>query len=130
MQNKFLGTGQAGFHPLRKIKVIISGLYFAVITDFSVAYKLVLSILFLIAAFYLRRWVDFEILLLATALVLMAEMFNTTVEALCDFVETQHNEKIRIIKDIAAAATGVAILVWFVVLSIELLRLWRFFIDS
>lgn len=127
MQNKFLGTGESGFHPVRKMKVIISGLYFAVITDFSVAYKLVLSVLFLIIAFSLRQWVDFEILLMATALVLLAEMFNTTIEALCDFVETQHNEKIKIIKDIAAAATGVAILVWLIVLLIELIRLWSFF---
>lgn len=127
MQNKFLGTGESGFHPIRKMRIILSGLYFAVITDFSVAYKLVLSILFLIIAFSLRQWVDFEILLIATALVLLAEMFNTTIEALCDFIETQHNEKIKIIKDIAAAATGVAILVWLIVLLIELIRLWSFF---
>lgn len=124
MRNKFLGTGEPGFRPLRKISVVISGLRFAVLYDFSVAYKLVLSILLLGAAFYFRLWVDFEILLLATALVLVAEMFNSTIEALCDFMETRQNEKIKIIKDIAAAATGVAIAVWFVTLLMELIHLW------
>jgi len=124
MRNKFLGTGEPGFHPLRKIKVIISGLRFAVLYDFSVAYKLVLSILLLSTAFYLRLWVDFEILLLATALVLITEMLNSTIEAICDFIEVRQNEKIKIIKDIAAAATGVAILVWLIVLMMELAHLW------
>ena len=55
---------------------------------------------------------------------LAAELFNTAIEALCDFVETRHDEKIRIIKDIAAAATGVAILAWWIVLAANLLDLW------
>jgi diacylglycerol kinase (ATP) len=124
MRNKFLGTGEPGFRPLRKIGVILSGLRFAVLYDFSVAYKLVLSSLLLGLAFYFRLWIDFEVLLLVTALVLVAEMFNSTIEAICDFMETRQNEKIRIIKDIAAAATGVAIMTWSVVLFMELIRLW------
>lgn len=130
MRNKFLGTGEPGFRPLRKISIIISGLRFAVLYDFSVAYKLVLSILFLSMAFYFRLWVDFEVLLLATALVLVAEMFNSTIEALCDFVETHQNEKIKVIKDIAAAATGVAITVWLLVLVMELAHFWPLLADS
>lgn len=43
MRNKFLGTGDAGYHPLRKIKVVLAGLRFAILYDFSVAYKMVLS---------------------------------------------------------------------------------------
>lgn len=124
MRNKFLGTGEPGFRPLRKISVVLSGLRFAVLYDFSVAYKLVLSALLLGIAFYFRLWVDFEVLLLVTALVLVAEMFNSTIEAICDFMETRQNEKIKIIKDIAAAATGVAIITWAIVLLMEFIRLW------
>lgn len=124
MRNKFLGTGEPGFRPLRKISVVLSGLRFAVLYDFSVAYKLVLSLLLLGIAFYFRLWVDFEVLLLVTALVLVSEMFNSTIEAICDFMETRQNEKIKIIKDIAAAATGVAIMTWAIVLLMEFIRLW------
>ncbi len=46
-------------------------------------------------------------------------MFNTTIEAMCDFIESDYNEKIGIIKDIAAVATGITIFVWLVVLAIE-----------
>jgi len=105
MRNKFLGTGDAGYHPLRKVRTVLSGLRYAVAYDFSVAYKLVLSVV-----------------VLATGLVLVAEMFNSAIEALCDFVEERHNEKIKVIKDIAAAAVGVTILMWVVVLAFELVE--------
>ena len=122
MRNKFLGTGQQGFRPLRKMRVALSGLRYAVLYDFAVSYKLVLSILVLTACFFYRQWLDFSLVLLVTGLMLVAEMFNTTIEALCDFMEPAHNEKIGIIKDIAAAATSVSILIWFIIIAIEVVR--------
>ena len=125
MHNKFLGTGEKGYHPLRKIGVCLSGLRYAVRYDFSVTYKLVLSLLVLAASFWLRQWLDFLMITAATALVLVAELFNSAIEALCDFIETDENEKIKVIKDIAAAAAGISILLWAVVLVVELSRLYR-----
>ena len=125
MHNTFLGTGEKGYHPLRKIGVCLSGLRYAVRYDFSVTYKLVLSLLVLAASFWLRQWLDFLMITAATALVLVAELFNSAIEALCDFIETDENEKIKVIKDIAAAAAGISILLWAVVLVVELSRLYR-----
>lgn len=123
MRHKFLGTGEAGYHPLRKIRTVISGLRYAVLYDWSVTYKLVVSVVVLAVAFAARAWVDFLLILVVTAFVLVAEIFNSAIEALCDFVETRHNEKIKVIKDIAAAGVGIAIFVWFIVLGVELGRL-------
>ena len=123
MRHTFLGTGEAGYHPLRKIRTVISGLRYAVLYDLSVTYKLILSVVVLMLAFAARSWVDFLLILVVTAFVLVAEIFNSAIEALCDFVETRHNEKIKIIKDIAAAGVGIAILVWLIVLGVELSRL-------
>ena len=123
MRNKFLGTGESGYHPLRKIKIIWSGLRFAVFYDFSVAYKMVLSLIILTLALLFQEWIDFELLLLATGLVLIAEMFNSAIEAVCDFLETRENEKIRAIKDIAAAAVGISIMLWLIVVISDLARL-------
>lgn len=116
MRNKFLNTGQPGFHPLRKVRVVLRGLRFAVATDFSVAYKLVLSLLMLIACIGFRDWIDVAAVLIATALMLIAEIFNTAIEALCDFVEARDDYRIGMIKDIAAAGVGLSILLWFIVL--------------
>jgi diacylglycerol kinase (ATP) len=52
---------------------------------------------------------------------------NSAIEALCDFVEERHNEKIKIIKDIAAAAVGISIVVWFVVCAVEVGEIWAQF---
>jgi len=123
MRNKFLDTGEPGFHPLRKLKIILSGFRFAVLYDFSVAYKVVLSAVVLAMAFAFRQWVDFAMILMATGLVLMAELFNSAIEAVCDFMETKENDKIRVIKDIAAAAAGVSIMVWLIVLITEIIHL-------
>ena len=126
MRNKFLGTGEAGYHPLRKLQVILSGFRFAVLHDFSVTYKVALSIVILAVAFMLRQWVDFMMILTATGLVLVAELFNSAIEAVCDFVETKENDKIRAIKDIAAAAVGISIFVWIIVLLTETPHLGTF----
>ena len=123
MRNKFLGTGTQGYHPLRKMQTVYSGLRYAVLFDFSVTYKLLLSVVLLTAAFFLREWIDVILVMLVTGLVLVAEIFNSAIEALCDFVEESHNEKIKIIKDISAAAVGVTIAMWFVVLCVEVFQM-------
>ena len=112
-----------GYDPIKKIKVVLKGLNSAVITDFSVAYKLVLSIPILIIACMLYRWVDLSIILLATGMMLLAELFNSAIEILCDFVEPQQNPQIGTIKDIAAAAVGIAIFVWAAILILEGIQL-------
>lgn len=120
MENKFLGTGEKGYHPLRKIKVVFNGLRFALLHDFSVLYKLILSIIIVIPAFIFSSLMDVTVIIVSTGVMLAAELFNTTIEAMCDFIESDYNEKIGIIKDIAAAATGITIFVWLVVLAIEM----------
>ena len=113
-----------GYHPFRNLNVIFSGLYIAVVTDFSVAYKVVLSVPVLAISFWFNRWIDANLILLAMGLMLISELFNSAIEVLCDFVEPQRNEQIRRVKDIAAAATGLSILVWAAILIIESIRLF------
>jgi len=127
VRHKFLGTGEPGYHPLRKFRTILSGLRYAVLYDFSVAWKLVFSLGVLVAAMITRDWIDAVLIIVVTALVLVAEIMNSAIEALCDFVETRHDEKIGIIKDIAAAGVGVAILAWVLVLGFELEEMLRRF---
>jgi len=125
MRNKFIGTGHQSLNPIRKLRVVFSGLRYAILNESSVAIEIILSSLVLTGCFYYRLWLDFSIVLVASGLMLVAEMVNTAIEALCDFVEPGHNEKIGIIKDVASAAVGISILVWSITLLIEVLRLWQ-----
>jgi diacylglycerol kinase len=90
--------------------------------DFSVAYKVFLSAILMAGFFYYRQWLDFGIVLIATGLVIISEVFNTAIEALCDFVEPEYNEKIGLIKDVSAGAVGISIFIWFIIISIEIYR--------
>ena len=125
MRHKFLGTGEPGYHPLRKIRTVFSGLRYAVLYDWSVTYKLILSAVVLVLAFVFRQWLDVLLILLATALVIAAEIFNSAIEAICDFMETRENPKIKVIKDMAAAAVGIAMLVWLVIIGSELIEVFN-----
>lgn len=126
MKNKFLDTGEKGYHPLKKIKVVVSGLRFAVLTDFSVMYKIVLSMIILIPTMMFNGPLDASIIVLSTGIMISAEIFNTAIEAICDFMKTDYDEKLGIIKDVSAAATGVTIIVWLFVLGIEIFEFWPF----
>jgi diacylglycerol kinase (ATP) len=118
-KNKFAGMKSQGYHPLRKLSAVHRGIRFAVLQDFSVTYKLGLSLVIMVASIYLRHWIDLAIIAMATASVLAAELFNTAVEATCDYIQPRHDEQIGMIKDVAAAAAGVCILVWAFILIYE-----------
>ena len=117
------------FRPIRKTKVALKGIYLALRSDFSVAYKVVLAVILMSGFFYFRQWVDFSLVLLATAFVVFAETFNTAIEELCDFIEPNENVKIGQIKDVAAGAVGISIAVWFIIILIEIYRAYQLFQD-
>jgi diacylglycerol kinase len=120
MRHKFLGIGEPGYHPIAKLRTVASGLRYAIVYDLSVAYKLGLSVPVIVAAFFLRERVDFLLIVVVTAFVLVAEIFNSAIEALCDVVQSQRDERIKVVKDIAAAGVGLAILAWVTVLAVEI----------
>jgi len=110
------------YDPLRKCRVALHGLRLAM-RDTAVAYKLLVSVVLLAVAFVQRSWVDFGLLLVATALVLAAELLNTAIEELCDYVQPDRAPQIGATKDIAAAAVGLCILAWMGVIVLEAWRL-------
>ncbi len=128
MRNKFLGTGEPGYRPVRKLLVILNGLKFSVLHDYSVAYKVVLSVITMVSSYYFEQWIDLMAILIVTGLMMVSELFNSSIEAICDFLVTEENKKIGIIKDISAAATGIAILVWMLVMFYEYYHILKLFL--
>ena len=110
------------YEPLRKWRVAWRGLRLA-LRDRSVLCTLLVSLLLLGLAFTQRAWVDFGLLVVATALVLGAELLNTAIEELCDVVEPQLSSRIAATKDIAAAGVGVCVVAWATVIALEGWRL-------
>jgi diacylglycerol kinase len=110
------------YDPLRKIRVAYQGLRLAM-RDKAVAYKAVLAAGLLAIALAQRAWLDFGLVLVTTTLVLAAELFNTAIEELCDYVQPERAPQIGATKDIAAAAVSVCMGAWVIVMLIEGLRL-------
>ncbi len=122
-QNGFMPVSQPRpYDPLRKCRVALHGLRLA-LRDKAVSYKLLVSVVMLSLAFVQRAWVDFGLLLVTTALVLAAELLNTAIEELCDYVQPERAPAIGATKDIAAAGVSLTILAWVGVLVLELWRL-------
>lgn len=110
----------ASYHPLRKIRLGMAGIKRAVILDFSVTYKLAVSIAGLAIAAVFETIFHVLFVLAVTGLMLMAEVFNTVVEALCDFIKPETDARIKNIKDMAAGASLITIVIWYLVLGIVL----------
>jgi diacylglycerol kinase len=43
---------------------------------------------------------------------MIAEIFNTALEELCDYVQPEYSQRIGRIKDMAAAAASIAVAIW------------------
>ena len=91
--------------------------------DRSVAWKVPLLVGVLSASIYYRNWVDVLVLVVATTTLLAAELLNTAIEDLCDFVEPRFDPRIGRIKDIAAAAVMICHGGWLAVVFFEAARL-------
>jgi len=59
---------------------------------------------------------------ITVALVFIAEIFNTAVEMMMDIVSTEHNVKIKLVKDIAA---GVVVITCVNALAVAYILFWR-----
>lgn len=120
---KFTDRLRRGFAVRRKLRVFWLGLQTAVVGDVSVTIQMTLSLLVLGVSIWLHEWVDVLLILIVTGYMLSAELFNTAIEAICDYVQPNHDPRIGAIKDIAAAATGFSVLVWTITLFFEVGRL-------
>ena len=106
-----------------KFRSAFSGIEYSVIRDHGVRYKVVLSIVFLLVALLFDDWFHFLWLLAVTGLMVVAEMFNSTVAALCDYIQPQYDALITGIKDMALAASWVAVFIWAINILIVLYEL-------
>ncbi len=101
-----------------------AGLHYAFTRDKSFMLAALLSGGVLAVTIALHDWVDVLIILLATGLVLMSELMNTAIERVCDLIESRSDERIGHVKDVAAAAAGLCLIIWIIVLVSELIRIY------
>ena len=115
------------FKPLSMLRAFGGGVRIAILSDRNVATQLALSLVVLGITFWQRQWFDFALILAVTGYMVVVELVNTAIEAICDYIQPDFDPRIGAIKDVAAAASGIAILIWLGTMIYEAVRLWSLF---
>lgn len=87
--------------------------------DKSIMLQYGLAICAIIAGFVLKLTaLEWVVVVICIGLVIMAEMFNSCIEELCDLYSRRYNDQIKFIKDVAAGAVFVISITSFIVAMI------------
>jgi diacylglycerol kinase len=104
---------EVGSHMFREA---LSGILTALTTETNLQYHIVIAFSVLLTARQLNvTFTELIILVLVISMVISAELFNTSLERLCDKVQPQQDTLIRDIKDISAGAVLIIVIMSIVV---------------
>jgi diacylglycerol kinase (ATP) len=94
---------------IRRFRFAAAGIWVACRSERSLRFQLfALAVVLLACAFLALEPIWWVMVLLTSALVISAELFNTALEHLADHLHPETHPTIRIVKDCAAAAVLVA----------------------
>jgi len=105
----------------------ISGLRYAINCEKSIRFQLICALLMLLLMLVLQPalyW--WAIVLIVMVMVVAAEMFNTAIESICDFIQPENDERIKNIKDVAAGAvlvTSIGAVLVAIALLLDVLKI-------
>jgi diacylglycerol kinase len=71
-------------------------------------------VVFLTTTLLFDDWFHFLFLFGVTGLMVVAEIFNSSIGALCDYIQPEHDTLVNAVKDMAVSASWVAVLIWAV----------------
>ena len=90
---------------ITSVRDCINGLSFIMLNEHNFKREIILAIFALILSYILKiSKIEFIIIILAIALVLVSEIFNTAIEKTVDLYTKEYNEIARIAKDVSALA--------------------------
>lgn len=100
----------------KSFKYAIEGLHLAVTLDQNVRIHIIIGVIVILAAFFMRASLfEFLFILFAIFFVLITEFINTAIEEMTNLITQEHRREARIAKDVAAAAVFLAALFALVV---------------
>jgi undecaprenol kinase len=90
---------------IRSFEHAFRGLYHAVKAEKSLRIELVIAVIVIIAGIiFSLSLIEWIFVFGSIFLVVVSELFNTSVEIICDIINGKHDERIKIAKDVAAAS--------------------------
>ncbi len=90
---------------LKSFEYAIAGVKHTLFTQHNILIHITLAITAIVLGFLLKiSNIEWVAIIIVIGLVMSAEIFNTAIEELVDFISPQKNKKAGIIKDLAAGA--------------------------
>ncbi|KPH14930.1 diacylglycerol kinase family protein [Chryseobacterium sp. ERMR1:04] len=100
------------------------GVFLMIKSERNFQLELLAFIINLLLIFYLQlSTVDTALILIVSFAVLTAEIFNTAIEKICDFIQPKFDKRIGFIKDISA---GAVILMAVLSVIVGILVYWKY----
>lgn len=104
---------------LKKIKKnlfnSLNGLKFA-IEEYSFLIEILIGFIFFAFLFFFDNSIEIKLLaVFSYFLILIVELINTAIERLCNRITLEHDEQIKIIKDISSASVFIAIILFLII---------------
>ena len=124
--NKFTDTPPDTFEieDAVKIDTSVRGWRHIVRMDKSAVIKGLFSVVVLVVIAFTQNWLLFGVVAGVSAFNITVELFNTCIELLCDYLTEEYDQRIKLIKDVAAASTNVAYIFWVVVVGYAFLEIF------
>ena len=124
--NKFEDTPPDTFEleDAVKIDTSVRGWKHIVKIDRSAVIKGLFSVVVLVIIAFQGNWLMFGLVAGVAAFNITVELFNTCIELICDYLTNEYDERIKLIKDVAAASTNVAYLLWVAVVVVAFVQIF------
>ncbi|OZV69825.1 diacylglycerol kinase [Winogradskyella aurantia] len=104
---------------LKSVGYAFNGMFILIQTEASIKIQLVIAVFITMAGFYFNiSTTEWMIQIGMIGLVMSIEGINTAIEYLSDFVHPENDQKIGLIKDVAAGAVFIASIVAVIVAGI------------
>ena len=94
------------------LKNALNGIIYIIKNEMNIKIELLITVIVIIAGFVFKISIlEWEILILTIGFVIFAEILNSVIEKIVDFITEDYNEKAKIIKDMSAGFVTVNSLV-------------------
>jgi undecaprenol kinase len=107
------------YQPHKSLSYALSGIRLAFFREFNLVIQFVLGIISSAVSLYFGHWLFAFLNLLMMGIIISLELMNTAFETLCDLINLEFDNRIKSIKDIAAASVLISAIVWLSLLIFE-----------
>jgi len=101
---------------LKSVRFSLKGIWLLISTEDSIKAQLCVTVIVVLLGFHFNiSTSEWMFQMIAISIVLVAEAMNTAIEKISDFIHPEYHDKIKVIKDIAAGAVGIAALISLII---------------